>query len=295
VTYSLTAVDPVTGRFGVAVQSCVFAVGTRVPALADPHGAVAVQAGFASWYRRPATELLRRGMSAPDVVAAIAALPGADSGQVAVVSQDGRAAAHTGDSCIDDAGHVVKDGAAAAGNLLTRSAVWHDMLDAYDGVQGSFEQRLVAALQAGEAAGGDVRGRQSAAILISAAADRTTLEVDLRVDDSPAPVDEIERLVNVRAAHDELRRVLSDESTDAWTPAAAERLVAAAATVPGDPLLTVWTAIAAASTGLDEHAAVHLARARTQNASLEDYLMREPALSVDDRRDRVLRLLGGPT
>ncbi len=246
-TYSITAVDPATGRFGVAVQSCVFAVGTRVPALAGAHGAVAVQAGYASWYRRPATALLARGMAAGDVVAGIAALPGGESGQVAVVDAAGGVAAHTGDSCITAAGHVTGDGAVAAGNLLTRSQVWHDMLDAYAGAAGSFEDRLVAALGAAEDAGGDVRGRQSAAILISADPQDETLEVDLRVDDSAAPVAEIARLVRIRAAHDELHRALSDEGDQEWTPEAAERLAAAAAAVPTDPLLTVWTAITAAN------------------------------------------------
>lgn len=118
-TYSITARDPESGRLGVAVQSCVLAVGTRVPKVHSGQGAISVQAGYRSWYRTPAADMLAHDLPAAEVIATLRALPDAGVGQAAVVDRFGRAAAHTGPACTAAAGHIVGDGVVVAGNLLT--------------------------------------------------------------------------------------------------------------------------------------------------------------------------------
>lgn len=284
-TYSITAWDPESGRFGVAVQSCVLAVGTRVPRVHSGQGAISVQAGYRSWYRTPAADLLTHDLAAADVVAALRALPDADVGQAAVVDRFGRAAAHTGPACTAAAGHIVADGVVVAGNLLSNNAVWPAMLQAYQNTAAEFVDRLYAALRAGEDAGGDVRGSQSAAILVTGSAD--FFDVDIRVDDAPDPIGEIGRVLTVKRAHDLFRKAPNPADDPGR---AAELLENAAAQAPGDRLVTVWAGIAAASTGDRVRAAGHLRRAYTQNPRLVDYLEREPELRHHPQREQILAL-----
>ncbi|HSZ39116.1 MAG TPA: DUF1028 domain-containing protein [Trebonia sp.] len=298
-TYSITAYDRATGRWGVAVQSCVLVVGTRVPMVREGAGALAVQAGSPSWYRQPGAELLTRGTSARDIVAALAALPKADVGQFAVVDLAGQAAAHTGPECTVAAGHAIGDGVVTAANLVARDGMWHEMLRAYETAAGAFEDRLLAALAAGEATGGDVRGRQSAAMLVSAGQDHGTgerdgeavFETDLRVDDAADPVPELARVLAVKQAHDELRRALADASQGRWGPAA-ERLTAVAGHAPDDALVTVWTGLALVLAGREADAGPYLRAAAQGNPFLIDYLSREPLLKDPRERDLALRLAG---
>jgi uncharacterized Ntn-hydrolase superfamily protein len=295
-TYSITAFDRASGRWGVAVQSCVLVVGTRVPAVRSGAGALAVQAGSPSWLRRPGIEMLAHGASAEQVVAALTGLPRVTVGQFAVVDSAGRAAAHTGGECTAAAGHAIGDGVVAAANLVARAGMWDDMLHAYEAATGSFEERLLAALRAGESAGGDVRGRQSAALLVCAGQrdGDPVFETDLRVDDAAEPVEELARLVTVKAAHDELRRALPDAGAGHWA-AAAERLAAVAGTAPGDALVTVWTGVALGLAGRVSDAEPYLRDAARQNKRLADYLAREPLLAGQWERDAALRLMRAAT
>lgn len=296
-TYSITAFDRATGRWGIAVQSCVLVVGTRVPMVRDGAGALAVQAGSPSWYRQPGAEMLIRGASATDIVAALAALPKADVGQFAVVDSAGQAAAHTGPRTTSAAGHAIGEGVAAAANLVERDGMWNDMLRAYENAPGTFEERLLAALAAGEAAGGDVRGRQSAALLVCAgqdAAGEPVFETDLRVDDSAQPVPELARVLAVKQTHDELRRALSDTAQLKWDTAA-ERLAAVAGNAPGDALVTVWTGLALGLAGREADAAPYLREAARQNTRLTEYLSREPLLKDPRTRETALRLAAEAT
>jgi uncharacterized Ntn-hydrolase superfamily protein len=312
-TYSITAFDRGTGRWGVAVQSCVLAVGTRVPMVRA--GALSVQAGSPSWYRRPGAEMLGRGASATDIVAALAALPRADVGQFAVVDSNGQAAGHTGGRTTIAAGHAVGESVVTAANLVQRDGMWNDMMRAYQSAAGTFEERLLAALAAGEAAGGDIRGRQSAALLVSAgrgtgagrgasagrdngtgpdAAGEPVFETDLRVDDSARPVPELARVLAVKQTHDELRRALSDAAAGKWDPAG-ERLAAVADDAPGDFLVTVWTGLALGLAGREADAAPYLREAARQNTRLTEYLTREPLLGDPRIRQSALRLVAGAT
>jgi uncharacterized Ntn-hydrolase superfamily protein len=292
-TYSITAFDRATGRWGIAVQSCVLVVGTRVPMVREGAGAVSVQAGSPSWYRKPGAEMLDRGASAPDIVAALATLPKADVGQFAVVDSAGQAAAHTGSRTTIAAGHAIGGGVATAANLVERDGMWDDMLRAYEDATGTFEERLLAALAAGEEAGGDVRGRQSASLLVSGghgADGEPVFETDLRVDDSATPVPELARVLAVKQTHDELRRALSDAAAGEWDPAG-ERLAAVARNAPGDALVTVWTGLTLGLAGRKDDAVPYLREAARQNPRLTEYLSREPLLTDPATREAALRLV----
>lgn len=205
-TYSIVARDPSTGQFGVAVQSHYFSVGSLVPWAEAGVGVVATQSFVDPSYGKLGLDLMRAGRGASDALAGLVAADVArEVRQVAMVDADGAAAAHTGARCIAEAGHVVGDGFSVQANMMHRSTVWGAMAEAYKGASGDFAERLMAALDAAEAEGGDVRGMQSAAILIVEGkstnrpwADRI---VDIRVEDSTGPLHELRRLLNVRRAY----------------------------------------------------------------------------------------------
>jgi uncharacterized Ntn-hydrolase superfamily protein len=196
-TWSIIARDSATGQFGIAVATKFFAVGARVPHVAAGFGAVATQALVNCYYGIDGVRMLREGKSPRDIVAALlAGDDGRESRQLHVMDAHGQIAAHTGKDCVDWCGHVPGDGFSVAGNMLAGAAVLDDTARTYAANQDlSFAQRLVAAMRAGEAAGGDKRGKQSAALLIHDKEDWSAL--DLRVDDHDDPLAELERLERV--------------------------------------------------------------------------------------------------
>jgi uncharacterized Ntn-hydrolase superfamily protein len=192
-TWSIVARDP-EGAFGVAVASRFFAVGALCPHARSGAGALSTQALMNPLYGPRGLELLVAGHPAAAVVAA---LTGADAGrdhrQVHVIDAQGRTAAHTGAACIDWCGHLAGDGFSLAGNMLAGPQVLAATATAYvDAAHRSFAERLIAALAAGDAAGGDKRGKQSAAVLICSGEEYPFL--DLRVDDHADPFAELRRL-----------------------------------------------------------------------------------------------------
>jgi uncharacterized Ntn-hydrolase superfamily protein len=196
-TYSIVARDPATGHFGVAVASRFFAVGALVPHLRGGVGAVATQAFVSPLYGVDGLALLGQGASAAQ---ALETVTGRDRGrrsrQVHMVDVQGRATAFTGDSCIDWAGHIVGAGVSVAGNMLAGPEVVEATLKAYqDNADLPLVERLLAAMEAGEAAGGDKRGRQSAALRIVQG--EAYPWIDLRVDDHADPLAELRRLYAV--------------------------------------------------------------------------------------------------
>ena len=209
-TYSIVARDSTTGRFGVAVQSHYLGVGPVVPWLEAGVGAVATQASVNISFGPIGLELLRAGRSAESVVAALVASDDRpEVRQLGVVDAEGRAAAHTGAECIPACGHLVRDGFTVQGNLLERETCWPAMAGAYEEALAAgepFVERLLRAMEAAEAEGGDVRGRQSAAIMIvdsvaHAAAWRGRM-MDLRIEDHPDPVPELRRIVTMQLAYE---------------------------------------------------------------------------------------------
>ncbi|HSM37986.1 MAG TPA: DUF1028 domain-containing protein, partial [Candidatus Limnocylindrales bacterium] len=211
-TYSIVARDPLTGQFGVAVQSHFLGVGPVVPWLAAGVGAVATQASVNVALGPLGIDLLRNGRSASEALDALVAGDEAPQvRQLGIVDAAGRAAAHTGADCIPAAGHLVGDGFCVQGNLLLAETCWPAMADAYSaGLRDGqpLVERLLLALEAAEAEGGDVRGRQSAAIkVVSAQAGERTrlwdgLLMDIRIEDHPDPVPELRRLVSLQLAYD---------------------------------------------------------------------------------------------
>ena len=207
-TYSIVARDKATGQLGVAVQSHWFSVGPIVPWAEAGVGAVATQSLVDPAYGPLGLELMRRGKTAPDALRGLLASDeGHEFRQVAMIDAAGRVATHTGGKCIAQAGHVVDEGGqfSVQANLMEKDTVWRAMADAYRSAKGDLADRLIAALEAAERAGGDIRGRQSAALLIVKAeptgkpwADRL---FDLRVEDHPTPVQELKRLVKLQRAY----------------------------------------------------------------------------------------------
>lgn len=193
-TWSIIAREPSTGRVGIAVATRFFAVGASVPFIRTGVGAVATQAFVNPHYGPAGLDLLAAGASAADTVAAlIAADDGRDSRQLHVMDSVGRFAPHTGAACIDWCGHIAGLEASVAGNMLTGEAVVVETLKTYEmRTDLPFARRLIAALVAGEAAGGDKRGKQSAALKIHDAESYPLY--DLRVDDHPDPLVELARL-----------------------------------------------------------------------------------------------------
>jgi len=196
-TWSIIARDKATGNFGIAVATRFFAVGSRVPFIAAGIGAIATQALINPFYGTNGLELLREGMPADAVVKSVTAADhGREHRQLHILDATGRVAAHIGTACVDWKGHIHGDGFSIAGNMLTGPRVLDDTRAAYlanDALP--FPRRLITAMQAGEAAGGDKRGKQSAALLIYGEEDWPDL--DLRVDDHTEPLAELARLERV--------------------------------------------------------------------------------------------------
>jgi len=195
-TYSIVARDPATGYLGVAVASRFFAVGAAVPYV-HARGAVATQAFVNPMWGVEGAARLKAGDSAPDVLADFVARDaGQRQRQAHMIDAKGRIAAHTGADCVDWAGHCSAEGVSVAGNMLAGPDVIKDTLACYlDNPTLPFAERLLLAMKAGEDAGGDKRGRQSAALRIHRGQDYSWL--DLRSDDHPDPLRELDRLLEV--------------------------------------------------------------------------------------------------
>jgi len=251
-TYSIVARDPETGQLGVAVQSHYFAVFLVAWAEAGV-GAVATQASGDPAYGKLGLDLMRARKSAPDALAGLlAADPMKNVRQVAMIDALGRVAAHTGSTTIPEAGHIVGDGFSVQANMMLKKTVWPAMAEVYRGAKGELVDRLLAALDAAEAEGGDIRGRQSAAIRIvepkSTGRPWVDTIFDLRVDDAAEPLIEIRRLVAVRRAYIHMR--LANEAAQRSDLDATEREFKAAERLIGDnPEMRYWHGISLLSLG----------------------------------------------
>ena len=260
-TYSIVARDPQTGRFGIAVQSHFLGVGPVVPWLEAGVGAVATQASVNVAFGPIGLEMLRAGSSAEETVAAL--LASDDKPQVrqlGVVDAQGRAAAHTGTETIPAAGHLVRDGFTVQGNLLRSDTCWPAMAAAYEAAlaEGApFVERLLRALEAAEREGGDVRGRQSAAIMVVDAELQPTAwrgrpGMDMRIEDHADPVPELRRIVTLQLAYD----LLDDDGDAAKAGSSAEDRYAEARRMAPDAYeLVFWSALELAAAGDMEAAA----------------------------------------
>jgi uncharacterized Ntn-hydrolase superfamily protein len=207
-TFSIVAIDPRTGEMGVAVASRYFSVGSVVPwAMADV-GAVATQANVNVGYGQQAIDLLRQGLTAPEVLKKIIAddkFEGKDGRQVAIVDAKGNVAAYTGPNAPKWAGDRQGKTWSAQGNILVGAQVPESMGKAFEGTPGELAEKLFAALKAGDSAGGDARGRQSASILVVKKQGGRNINNDryvyINVDDNPDPFTELRRLLDSNLAY----------------------------------------------------------------------------------------------
>ena len=207
-TYSIVARDPVTGDMGVAVQSHYFSVGPVVPWAEAGVGAVATQSLVLVDYGPHGLDLMRHGKTARQALDSLLRADAHNEGrQVAMVDAHGNVAAYTGKSCIPFAGNRTGNQFSCQANLMKTDKVWPAMAAAFEKSKGDLGERLMQALEAGEAAGGDIRGRQSAAILVvkakSSGKPWNDKLYDLRVEDSAAPLVELRRLLRLRRAYNE--------------------------------------------------------------------------------------------
>jgi uncharacterized Ntn-hydrolase superfamily protein len=250
VTYSIVARDPATGELGVAVQSHWFSVGGVVTWARPGIGAVATQANAEAGYGPQLLDLLVAGVPAEQALATLVANdPAGDSRQVAVVDGAGRVAAHTGSACMAYAGHATGAGVSCQANIMATERVWPAMLETFTAASGSLTGRLLDALDAAEREGGDLRGRQSAAILVVAPdAEPWQTVVSLRVEDHPDPLPELRRLVALHDAYalaNEADELLNSGHHDE----AARLYVEASQRAPGNHELMFWAGLGVAQAG----------------------------------------------
>ena len=274
-TYSLVARDPTTGELGVAVQSHYLAVGPVVPWARPGVGAVATQARARVDYGPRGLDLMADGVPAPEALRRLtAADEGRASRQVAMIDAEGRVAAHTGSQCIREAGDIQGDGVSCQANIMASTAVWPAMLEAFRASEGPLAGRLLDTLDAAEAEGGDLRGRQSAAVLVvPPAGERWEQVVSLHVEDHPEPLRELRRLLGLHDAY-RLASRAEDELADGH-PDEADRLFARAAELaPEADELRFWASLGYARSGQLDLALAHFEAAQAAHDGWHELLRR---------------------
>jgi len=252
-TYSIVAYDKETGELGVAVQSHWFSVGSIVPWAESRVGAVATQSFVDPSYGALGIELMRAGKSAEEALSAlIKADKTPEVRQVAMVDASGLVAVHTGKNCIPEAGHFKGEGFSCQANLMLKNTVWEAMRKAYENTKGELVDRLMAALEAAEKEGGDIRGRQSAAVIVvkgkSSGVWWKDRLFDLRVEDHPHPVEELKRLVKLAKAYQHMNQ--GDEFlTENKIHEALAEYTKAMELYPDSAEMVFWPAVTMASAG----------------------------------------------
>lgn len=295
-TFSIVARDPATGELGVAVQSHWFSVGAIVTWAEAGVGAVATQSFVEPAYGPKGLALMRDGTSAADAMAKLVAAD-KDSAvrQLGFVDAQGHAASHTGTRCIQFAGGHVGDGYAVQANLMANDKVVPAMSKAFESTKGDLTDRMLAALDAAQAVGGDIRGCQSAAILVVSGKRSDTpwaeRKIDLRVEDSAAPLVELRRLVTLARAYDHMNQGdLAVEKND--MKGAAEHYGTASRMVPDSIEMVYWQGITFAGKGDFEHALPLLRKAYSSDPVWVELTRRMPAAGLlpdDATADRLVR------
>jgi len=252
-TFSIVARDPQSGEMGVAVQSHWFSVGSVVTWAEAGVGAVATQSLVEVSYGPLGLALMRAGKSPSEALAALLATDeGRELRQVAMVDTSSQVATHTGARCIADAGHETGDGFSVQANMMASADIWPAMARAYRQTEGDLAERMLAALEGGQTAGGDIRGQQSASILIvrptSTGRPWADTVMDLRVEDSSEPVRELRRLVGLHRAYQHMNQ--GDELLEAGeVERALHEYRAAAEMAPEIEELPFWHAVTLSDLG----------------------------------------------
>ena len=280
-TFSIVARDPETGAMGVAVQSHWFSVGGLAPWAEAGVGVVVTQSIVEPSYGPLGLELMYANKSAPSVLNALLEPDeGRELRQVAMVDYMGRVATYTGSRCIAEAGHEIGEQFSVQANMMSNREVWPAMAAAYRAAKGDLADRMLAALVAGQEAGGDVRGKQSACILIvEAQATQRPWEdtlMDLRVEDHPNPIEELQRLVKLYRAYSKMNQ--GDrymERND--IPGALNAYRTAVEIAPGIDELPFWQAVTLADLGRLEEALPIFKRIFSHNSNWASLIQRLPA------------------
>jgi len=288
--------DPASGQLGVAVQSHWFSVGSLVCWAEAGVGAVATQSVVKIDYGPLGLERMRAGLAAGAALAGLVAEDdGRDLRQVAMVDALGRATAHTGERCIAEAGHMVGDGFSVQANMMASDAVWPAMARAYQCGSGDLAARLLAALDAAEAAGGDARGKQSAAMLI-VGSERDPkpwkgVMLDLRVEDHPERLRELRRLLALHLAYEHMNQgdeLLAEDRVEE----ALEQYASAAAIAPQIAELPFWHAVTLADLGRVDEALLLFREVFARDRRLAELVQRLPAAGLlKDDREMMRRIL----
>ena len=292
-TFSIVALDKETNQIGVAVQSHWFAVGALCPWIEPGVGAIATQSLVEVSYGPKGLDLLKNGKSAHTV---LKNLLGKDVGrelrQVAVIDASGNSAVHTGSRCIAEAGHVTGDCYSVQANMMLNNSVWFAMAEAFENSKGKLATRLINALLAGQNAGGDIRGMQSAAVLTAEnIRDDSPWEhmlTNLRADDHPNPIIELQRLLNLECAYD-----LMNEGDDFLLKKQVEfariKYQQAVDFAPGKKEILFWQAVTLADSGNIDQALPIFQKLFTANKNWVLLVKRLPASGLLTNDPRVMQ------
>jgi len=297
-TYSIVARDKDTGEFGVAVQSHYFQVGPTVPWAIAGVGAVATQSMVNVSFGPLGLDYLKAGYSATQALKALLAGDSQpESRQVSLVDADGNVATHTGAKCIPAAGHRIGDGFSVQANLMEKDTVWDAMFEAYTSSKEPLAERMMAALEAAETEGGDIRGKQSAAMLVvtgnptgRAWEDRI---IEIRVEDAPDPNKELRRLLRVKRAYMALNEADRNSGDQAI---AATKLQEALALAPEMVEIAFWGGLEMAQAGMVDAGCELMMRAVQKDRRWIETVNRLVAadrLPADVARDVESRLTSG--
>jgi uncharacterized Ntn-hydrolase superfamily protein len=290
-TYSIVARDTASGELGIAVQSRFFAAGRIVPFIEPGVGAIATQAFTNPRYGSEGLRLLGEGMAPEDALDRLRREdPNSALRQVAILDARGRMAVHTGARCVAAAGHAIGDSCTAQANMMRRDTVWSAMVRAFEEAAGALAERLLAALEAAEREGGDLRGAQAAALIV--VSDRRR-NIDLRVDDHPDPLGEIRRLLAYTRAHSTAEAALAKLTAGNAADALID-LKACCEAYPDEPEFLTRYGFALLAAGQVDAARVTLTRACTINPGWGELVLRlADAGVVPMSRDTLAPLVAG--
>jgi len=284
-TFSIVARDPVTGEMAVGVQSHWFSVGTAVSWGEAGVGVVATQSFVNKSYGIKGLALMKQGRSATQALTELlAGDDGREVRQVAMIDTNGNVSAHTGKNCIDFAGHIIGKNYSVQSNMMLNNKVCPAMAKAFEAAEGKpLAERILIALQAAQAVGGDIRGKQSAAILVVAGSSTgkpwDERLIDLRVDDNDAPLVEMDRLLRLFRAYQHMDKGdLATEKND--MKLAMEEYGAAMKMFPANLEMQYWTAITLANNKKVDEAAIMLQKIYAQDSNWRELTKRLPKVNL---------------
>ncbi len=294
-TYSIVAIDRERGEMGVAVQSHWFSVGSVVPWAKAGVGVVATQSLVDISYGPLGLAMLEAGKTPEQALRGLLSSdPHPEFRQVAILDVEGRVAVHTGEKCIPEAGHIVGEGYSVQANLMRTDKVWEAMASAFEDSRGGLADRLVVALEAAEEAGGDIRGRQSAALLVVKCSYSgkpwEDTAVELRVEDHPEPVKELKRLLRLHKAY-----VHSGKGDDFLSEGKVEEAMReysiASRLAPEIDELPFWQAVTMIQVGRVDDAIPILSKLFRKNPSWRELIFRLPRVGLIPDKPEILEIL----